>query len=180
MLYFDNVKRIHTVHLFSLFVSLSLSPLLFARFFSIKREEKARQTTEVKREALVHLTKRIYRQIYIHEHTYSAHMRMGFRPLVNLPAPMSANFNSIFSSTTSRSFVNPFLNQSSSFSIDNNHPLQQQQQQDDNNNANDDDPELKVELENKQLWDAFHAHGTEMVRLISFFLYRKIKYVVFF
>lgn len=89
-------------------------------------------------------------------------MRMGFRPLVNLPAPMSASFNSIFSSTTSRSFVNPFLNQSSPFSIDNNHS-QQQQQQDDSTNANDDDPELKVELENKQLWDAFHSHGTEMV-----------------
>ena len=91
-------------------------------------------------------------------------MRMGFRPLVNLSAPLGGtNLNSIFSSTTARSFVNPFLNQSSSYPIDNNHPTQQQQHKDDNND--DDDPDLKVELENKQLWDAFHAHGTEMVTI---------------
>lgn len=101
-------------------------------------------------------------------------MRMGFRPLVNLTAPLGANINSIFSTTTTRPFVNPFLNQSS-YPIDNNLSQQQQQQQlpsqqqaqqqkDDNND--DDDPDLKVELENKQLWDAFHAHGTEMVRFI--------------
>jgi len=98
-------------------------------------------------------------------------MRMGFRPLVNISAPLGANINSIFSTTTARSFVNPFLNQSS-YAIDNNHSQQQQQQQqqhkDDNND--DDDPDLKVELENKQLWDAFHSHGTEMVRLLNFFL----------
>jgi hypothetical protein len=98
-------------------------------------------------------------------------MRMGFRPLVNISAPLGANINSIFSTTTARSFVNPFLNQSS-YPIDNNHSQQQQQQQqqhkDDNNDDND--PDLKVELENKQLWDAFHSHGTEMVRLLNFFL----------
>lgn len=117
----------------------------------------------MKREALVHLTKRVYRQIYTYRHTHThTHMRMGFRPLVNLSAPMGgANINSIFS-TTARSFVNPFLNQSSSYPIDNNHSQQQQQQHKDDNNE-DDDPDLKVELENKQLWDAFHAHGTEMV-----------------
>ncbi|CAF0960316.1 unnamed protein product [Rotaria sordida] len=86
-------------------------------------------------------------------------MRMGFRPLVNLTAPLGANINSIFSTTTTRSFINPFLNQSS-YAIDNNHS-QQQQHKDDNNDDNDSD--LKVELENKQLWDAFHGHGTEMV-----------------
>ncbi|CAF0907800.1 unnamed protein product [Rotaria sp. Silwood1] len=84
-------------------------------------------------------------------------MRMGFRPLVNLTAPLGANINSIFSTTT-RSFINPFLNQSS-YTIDSSHS--QQQLKDDNDD--DDDPDLKVELENKQLWDAFHAHGTEMV-----------------
>ncbi|CAF3516735.1 unnamed protein product [Adineta steineri] len=87
-------------------------------------------------------------------------MRMGFRPLVNMSAPLGANINSIFSTTTARSLVNPFLNQSS-YPIDNNHP--QQQHKDDDNGDNDDDPDLKVELENKQLWDAFHSHGTEMV-----------------
>ncbi|UJR27075.1 hypothetical protein I4U23_008377 [Adineta vaga] len=87
-------------------------------------------------------------------------MRMGFRPLVNLSAPLSGNMNSIFSTTT-RSFVNPFLNQSS-YSVDNNHP-QQQHKDDDQINDDNDDPDLKVELENKQLWDAFHTHGTEMV-----------------
>ena len=98
-------------------------------------------------------------------------MRMGFRPLVNISAPLGANINSIFSTTTTRSFVNPFLNQSSSYTIDNNHP-QQQHNKDDNND--DDDPDLKVELENKQLWDAFHTHGTEMVRSCYFlFLYFK-------
>ncbi len=90
---------------------------------------------------------------------------MGFRPLVNIAAPLGAGINSIFSSTTARSFVNPFLNQSSSYTIDNNHPQQQQQQHQDDHN-NDDDPDLKVELENKQLWDAFHGHGTEMVKKI--------------
>ena len=118
----------------------------------------------MKREALVHLTKRVYRQISIHEYIHP-HMRMGFRPLVNISAPLGANINSIFSTTTARSFVNPFLNQSSSYSIDNNHSQQQQQHKDDNNDV-DDDPDLKVELENKQLWDAFHAHGTEMVKIL--------------
>lgn len=88
-------------------------------------------------------------------------MRMGFRPLVNISAPLGANINSIFSTTTARSFINPFLNQSSSYNLDNNHS--QQQQHKDDNNDDDDDPDLKVELENKQLWDAFHSHGTEMV-----------------
>ena len=91
-------------------------------------------------------------------------MRMGFRPLVNLSTPLGANLNSIFSSTTTRSFVNPFLNQASSYPMDNNHLHQQQQQSKDDNN-DDDDPDLKVELENKQLWDAFHSNGTEMVNV---------------
>lgn len=94
-------------------------------------------------------------------------MRMGFRPLVNISAPLGANINSIFSTAT-RSFVNPFLNQSP-YPVDSNHLQQQQQQQphrnDDNGDDHDDDPDLKVELENKQLWDAFHSHGTEMVKL---------------
>lgn len=87
-------------------------------------------------------------------------MRMGFRPLVNLSTPLGANLNSIFSSTTARSFVNPFLNQAASYPMDNNH-LHQQSSKDEHND--DDDPDLKVELENKQLWDAFHSNGTEMV-----------------
>jgi hypothetical protein len=94
-------------------------------------------------------------------------MRMGFRPLVNISAPLGANINSIFSSTTARSFVNPFLNQSS-YPIDNH-----QQQQQNKDDSDDGDPDLKVELENKQLWDAFHSHGTEMVKskflIISFY-----------
>jgi len=104
-------------------------------------------------------------------------MRMGFRPLVNISAPLGANINSIFSTTTARSFVNPFLNQSS-YTIDNNHPQQQQQHKDDNND--DDDPDLKVELENKQLWDAFHAHGTEMVKLSNFFCFIHLQFSFFF
>lgn len=85
-------------------------------------------------------------------------MRMGFRPVVNMSAPLGANINSIFSSTTSRSFVNPFLNQSA-FTVDNHHQQPAKDQTDDL-----DDPDLQVELENKQLWDAFHTNGTEMVR----------------
>ncbi|CAF1548532.1 unnamed protein product, partial [Adineta ricciae] len=84
---------------------------------------------------------------------------MGFRPLVNLSGPLSGNMNSIFS-TTARSFVNPFLNQSS-FPVDNNHL--QQHKDDDQVDDDSNDADLKVELENKQLWDAFHTHGTEMV-----------------
>ena len=90
-------------------------------------------------------------------------MRMGFRPLINLSPPLGTNINSLFSTTT-RSFVNPFLNQGS-YTIDTNYT--QQHYEDDNNG--DDDPGLKVELENKQLWDAFHAHGTEMVVLLILF-----------
>jgi len=97
-------------------------------------------------------------------------MRMGFRPLVNISAPLGANMNSIFSTTATRSFVNPFLNQSS-YPIDNNHPQQQQLHRGDDDNNDDDDPDLKVELENKQLWDAFHAHGTEMVKTLKFPLF---------
>ena len=133
----------------------------------------------MKREALAHLTKRVYRQIYtyITRHTRT-HMRMGFRPLVNLSGPLSGNMNSIFS-TTARSFVNPFLNQSS-FPIDNNHLQQQQQQHKDDDQVDDDsnDADLKVELENKQLWDAFHTHGTEMVKT-NFFIFRLALYHLF-
>ena len=102
------------------------------------------------------------------------HMRMGFRPLVNMSAPLSANISSMLSSTTARSFVNPFLNQSS-YTGDNNHhhlhhhhPHHQQQQQQQQlsqpqDNDESEDVDLRVELENKPLWDAFHGHGTEMV-----------------
>ncbi len=55
MLYFDNAKRIHIVHL----------------LYRERKGEKARQTTEVKREALAHLTKRVYRQIYTHTDTHT-------------------------------------------------------------------------------------------------------------
>ncbi len=101
-------------------------------------------------------------------------MRMGFQPLVNMSAPLGVNINSIFS-TTARSFVNPFLNQSP-YTIDNNHLQQQQQQLKDDNN-DDNDPDLKVELENKQLWDAFHAHGTEMVKSLKIsFLFKNFHF----
>ena len=88
-------------------------------------------------------------------------MRMGFRPVVNMSAPLGANINSIFSSTTSRPFINPFLNQSA-FTVDNHHHHQQPSAAKDQTNDLD-DPDLQVELENKQLWDAFHSNGTEMV-----------------
>ena len=88
------------------------------------------------------------------------HMRMGFRPLVNMSMPLGANVNptSIFSSTTTRPFINPFLNPPS-FNPDNHHSHASIDDSTDNN----DDPDLHVELENKPLWDAFHTHGTEMV-----------------
>lgn len=131
-----------------------------------KEERRARQTTEVKREALAHLTNAsLSTDLHTPKHTHTdthtqthSLMRMGFRPVVNMSAPLGANINSIFSSTTSRSFVNPFLNQSA-FTVDNHHQQPAKDQTDDL-----DDPDLQVELENKQLWDAFHTNGTEMVR----------------
>lgn len=86
-------------------------------------------------------------------------MRMGFRPLVNMAQPAPSNINAIFSAANARPFLNPFLNQSP-FTIDNNHSVQPNKDE----NADNNDPDLHVELENKQLWDSFHAHGTEMVK----------------
>lgn len=90
-------------------------------------------------------------------------MRMGFRPLVNMTMPIGLNNNpnSIFSPATTRPFLNPFLNPNP-FATDNHHvhqPISEDHIDD------KDDPDLHVELENKQLWDSFHAHGTEMVKI---------------
>ena len=41
-----------------------------------------------------------------------------------------------------------------------------------------DDP--KVELESKDLWDQFHQHGTEMVKLKTIFLLKKKQLFMFF